>query len=88
MDKKQRHEKAENFRRSIIGCMQRKSVINGLLAKQEYSEADKLYVTILFQKTSYIVGCENEYTRLIARVKKDESLSVDANKISSFEAKL
>lgn len=89
MDKKQRHEKAVNFRRSIVGHLQRKSVINGLLAKTEYSETDKLYITILFQKTSYIAGCEGEYARLIARIKRDaDYLSLDKDKVKSFEAKL
>ena len=87
MDKKEKHAKAEEFRNRISMPAQRKCAISELTAKNEYSESDKVRLSVLFQKTSYIAGCEQEYRLLIAKLKGDASLSLD-KKIASFEAKL
>ena len=87
MDKKEKHAKAEEFRNRISMPAQRKCAISELTVKKEYSEADVVRLNVLFQKTSYIAGCEQEYRLLIAKIKGNTSLSLD-KKIASFEAKL
>ncbi|MBQ8870853.1 MAG: hypothetical protein IJ019_05710 [Alphaproteobacteria bacterium] len=87
MDKKEKHAKAEEFRARISMTAQRQQAINELAGKKEYSESDKVRLNVLFQKTSYAVGCEKEYRLLIARLKNDDS-PLDTNKVTSFEAKI
>ena len=88
MDKKQKHAKAEEFRARISMPAQRKCAISELTVKKEYSEADVVRLNVLFQKTSYIAGCEQEYRLLIAKLKSDANSPLDTKKITSFEAKL
>ena len=88
MDKKEKHQKAEEFRNRISMPAQRQCSIVELANKKEYSEADKVRLNVLFQKTSYVTGCEKEYCLLIARVKSSTDISLDEKKIASFEAKL
>lgn len=90
MNKQEKHAKATEFRNRIIYPAQRKCAIVELVSKKEYSESDKVRLNVLFQKTSYISGCEDEYRLLISKLKKDANanLALDKKKIASFEAKL
>ncbi len=88
MDKTQKHAKATEFRDRIKFPAQRKCAIAELLSKKEYSESDKVRLNVLFQKTSYIAGCGNEYRLLIGKIKQDSSLALDKKKIILFETKL
>lgn len=88
MNKQDKHAKATEFRNRIKFPAQRKCAIVELVSKKEYSESDKVRLNVLFQKTSYIAGCENEYRLLIKKVKQNNSLALDKKKIISFESKL
>lgn len=68
MAKKEKHQKAEEFRRQIALPVQRNSAISELLTKSSHDESDKLRLNILFQKKAYLEGCENNYKLLAARV--------------------
>ena len=87
MEKKEKHLKAQDFRDRILMPAQRKRAIYELLSKKEYSETDRIYLPILFQKTSYITGCECEYRLLIDKLKSFKELGLD-NKIAHFKSKL
>ena len=58
MAKKEKHEKAEEFRGQIALPVQRNATISELLTKSSYDESDKLRINILFQKKAYLEGCE------------------------------
>ena len=88
MEKAEKHQKAVEFRNRITFPEQRKCAISELIEKKSYSEADQIRLGVLFQKTSYLEGCEHEYRLLIAKIKGDSGVAVDRKKISSFEAKL
>ena len=69
MDEKlTRHQKAEQFRREIAVTTRRISVIEELVNKQSYDEADKMHIRELFRKTDHAMGCEAEYRKLIAHL--------------------
>lgn len=69
MNKQKRHEKAEEFRRQIVLPMQRNAVITGFLNKDSFDESDRLKLVVLFQKASYLKGCEHGYRELVAKIK-------------------
>ena len=87
MEKKEKHAKAIEFRNRVQYPAQRRAAITELVSKEEYSESDKVRIDVLFQKISYIAGCENEYRCLIAKLKR-QNLAPDKKKLASFEAKL
>ncbi len=87
MEKKEKHLKAQAFRERIAMPTQRKSAIMELVSKSEFSEVDRVYLDVLFQKTSYISGCQHEYRLLIIKLRTigESTLS---EKISTFEKRL
>lgn len=87
MDKQERHLKAKAFRERIAMPSQRKNAISELISKNEFSEVDRVYLDVLFQKTSYISGCQHEYRLLIIKLRSlgEDTLS---EKISTFEKRL
>lgn len=87
MDKQERHLKAKAFRERIVMPSQRKSAIMELVSKTEFSEVDRVYLDVLFQKISYINGCQHEYRLLIVKLRTigEDALS---EKISTFEKRL
>lgn len=87
MTKEEKHAKANEFRNRITMPAQRKSTIQELLKKEQYSETDKICLPILFQKTSYIEGCESEYRLLILKLKGRTDLSLES-KLNHFATKL
>ncbi len=74
MDKKQRHEIAENFRRQIVMPSQRAEAIRSILAKPSFDESDKVRIGVLLHKVSNAMGCDKEYNQLIARLYQDDAL--------------
>lgn len=68
LSKEIKHKKSEEFRQRIALPTQRAAAIRDLLAKNDYDESDHLRLIILFQKTDYTQGCEQEYCALISRV--------------------
>ena len=88
MDQKAKHAKATEFRTRIEFPAQRKCAITELAEKAEYSESDLVRLNVLFQKTSYVAGCEKEYLVLIAKLREHKDLALDKKKIDSFEAKI
>jgi hypothetical protein len=84
MNKFQKHAKATEFRNEIASVAFRKQNISALLEKQAWDEADMLRATILFQKASYLDGCEAHYPALIRKVQK-LGLGIDT---TSFSKKL
>lgn len=72
MNKIQKHEKAEEFRRLILQTSARKAQIEEFLEKETYDEADLLRLKILFQKASYFTGCELAYRKLMAKLQDAE----------------
>ena len=87
MEKKEKHLKAQAFRERIAMPTQRKSAIMELVSKSEFSATDRIHLVVLFQKTSYISGCQHEYRLLIIKLRTlgEEALS---EKISTFEKRL
>lgn len=77
-DKKFRHERAEAFRQQIALIGERKEAIMALVGKESFDEADKQRVTILLSRVSLAGGCEKEYSLLINRLSKDDSLKAKA----------
>ena len=73
MEKNQRHSKAEDFRKKIVLPGQRKAAIHELLAKDKFDLSDQLRLKLLFQKTSYLEGCEMPYYALIQHIKEKGS---------------
>lgn len=76
MEKSQIHSKAEDFRKKIVLPGQRKAAIHELLVKDQFDSSDRLRVKLLFQKTSYLEGCEMPYRALIhhIQIKGDKTL--------------
>lgn len=68
MDKSTRHEKAEDFRKQIKLPSQRMAQIEEFLQKEQYDEMDELRIKLLFQKLSYLDGCESAYRRLLTKI--------------------
>lgn len=87
MEQKTRHQKAESFRQEIALTANRNQFINSLLIKDVFDDSDKLRITILFQKSAYLNGCEDGYAMLIQKINSlgDSEL---AAKISSFTKKI
>lgn len=87
MEKAEKHQRANAFRAQIVRTAQRNHAINELVSKSSFDEADKLRVTVLFQKSQYIEGCRDGYVKLIKKVEQsgDEAL---IKKAKSFSSKL
>ncbi len=68
LTKKEKHEKAEEFRRQIVLPMQRNAVISGFINKESFDDSDRFKLMILFKKMSYLQGCEEGYRKLIAKI--------------------
>ena len=87
VNKSDAHSKAEAFRRQIVFPRQRTSAIKELVSKESFDKSDYVRVTVLFQKISYLDGCEPAYRELISRLKTegDEKL---LSKTERFSKKL
>lgn len=70
MTKEERHQKAENFRNEILSVANRNQVLVALSGKSDYSETDRIHIVVLFQKSSYLTGCESAYIRLIEKIRQ------------------
>lgn len=70
MNKETKHSKAEEFRRKIVFPGQRAAVINELLKKRSFDCNDQMKLVLLFQKVSYLDGCEVPYRILISHVRQ------------------
>ncbi len=84
MEKSKIHSKAEDFRKRIVLPGQRKAAIHELLVKEQFDSSDQLRVKLLFQKISYLEGCEMPYRALIkhVRLKGDKELIEKAERFS------
>lgn len=74
--KKERHERAEAFRRQIVLPVQRNIVIKEFLRKEAFDDSDKQRIRLLFQKAAYLENCEEGYRQLIEKInnQNDEKL--------------
>lgn len=74
--KKERHERAEAFRRQIVLPVQRNIVIKEFLSKEAFDDSDKQRIRLLFQKAAYLENCEEGYRQLIEKInnQNDEKL--------------
>ena len=70
--KKERHSKAESFRSRIASGAQRAQEIKNLSVKELFDEDDAQKVNILLSKTSYTMGCGEEYMSLLARLSRED----------------
>ena len=77
-DKKFRHERAEAFRQQIANVGERKEAIMTLVDKESFDDADVQRIKILLNRVSLAEGCGKEYTALINRLYKDDSLRARA----------
>ena len=78
MDKKEKHIKAEEFRKQISMPAQRTEAVMTLASKEAFDESDKLRIGILLHKVAYAMGCEAAYTKLICRLYEDPELQPKA----------
>lgn len=65
MEKREKHQKLQQFRSDIASVLGRKAaiseIIKNLKANNGFSELDELKVIVLTQKKSYLAGCEEDY---------------------------
>jgi len=77
-EKERRHEVASRLRSEITTSGRRALVIKNLATKENYDDSDKLRISILFSKVSFVQGCENEYMQLIIHLYNNPELKPQA----------
>lgn len=70
MRKWEKHKKAQEFRIRIASNLQRQHIVNELVSKASLDEMDRLRITMLLKKATYILSCEEGYSKLLRKIKK------------------
>jgi len=86
--KTEKHNKAQQFRARIALSTERKQQIVKFLSKESFSETDLMLLGLLFQKTTYLKGCESEYFRLINKVRNEVKNPSLVAKVETFYKRL
>ncbi len=72
----------------IALSIERKHQIVKFLSKESFSETDLMFLNLLFQKTTYLKGCETEYYRLISKIRSEVRNPVLLAKAETFYKRL